>query len=217
MRFCDIHLNEHTVEVSYTDEMIRFSAAKYWRKSVGNWGLVAFVVLPLLGLIACTRSADSPANFESHSTPAQIQTPVPAQSKDLDLTINGVGFGMPVADVVQLLGKPDPDRKAGFDQCAGGYHRDLVYDGLVIDVLSDARGRGYRITQIELTSPAWTIEPDLRIGDPFSKVREVFGEPIYPEEENGCFFYGIKDADGFTKFCQQDGKLVRVHIKETLC
>ncbi|MEQ1921164.1 MAG: hypothetical protein ABL952_01530 [Pyrinomonadaceae bacterium] len=147
----------------------------------------------------------------------QSTNSTPNVSANITLLVNGVGFNTPEAKVLSLLGKPQQIKKKEFDDCAGGYHRDLIYDGLRIDLLSDANGRNYAITQMDLTSPRWTIFPDLQIGDSFTRIREVFGEPIYPKEEEGCLFYGIKGADGLVTFCQADGILVRIYLNQTLC
>lgn len=152
-------------------------------------------------------------------SPTQSPSPSPKPNlmADVELVINGVGFATPEAKVIELLGQPVYHTKRVLDECAGGYHRNLVYEGLTIDILSDEKGKNYSVTQLELTSPKWEIVPGLHIGDPFSRVREIFGEPIYPAEEDGCLFYGIKGADGLVSFCQADGKLVRVHLNQTLC
>lgn len=160
------------------------------------------------------RSSDSATVLPDER---QSTKPTPNVSANIALLVNGVGFNMPEAKVLSLLGKPQQIKKKEFDECVGGYHRELIYDGFRIDLLSDVNGRNFAITQMELTSPRWTIVPDIHIGDSFTRIREIFGEPIYPEEQEGCLFYGIKGADGFVIFCQVDGKLVRIYLNQTLC
>jgi hypothetical protein len=133
---------------------------------------------------------------------------------DLNPSVNGVGQGMSEDKVIALLGKPKEFKKGG-EECSGGYHRYLIYEGLTVDVLN-GDGKTYRVTEMDVTSSKWEIAPGVRIGDPISRVREVLGEPY--SKENDALFYGIdKNTNGFIKIFHKDGKLVRLLIKTIYC
>lgn len=124
-------------------------------------------------------------------------------------------MGTSEAKLRELLGNPLEMNDDGFEECSSGYLRSYHYDGLEIVLLSDERRRNYSVIDIEVSSDKWDIELGLRIGDPIVKVREIFGEPNYPESSSSVR-YVTKGNLGGVDFYSQDGKLIRVRARETL-
>lgn len=39
---------EHAVDVTYTEELVRFAVFRYWRVWIGEWGFVLGVIIPMI-------------------------------------------------------------------------------------------------------------------------------------------------------------------------
>ena len=154
---------------------------------------------------------------EASPQPTPPGSPKPRLAK-IDLSINGVRPGTSESEVLQLLGKPRRTKPGKYDNCAEAYHRELTYDGLVIDLISDKRRENYSVTRIELNSGNWTVSPGIHIGDTISIIKQIYGEPdsLY----DGEWGYGTKKNDGWDGWFsiqERDGKIIRVSISEKLC
>ena len=156
----------------------------------------------------------SPNTPQVETTLAQPSTPDARPLTEVDLTIHGVRSGMPEAKVIALLGKPRRTEKGEFDHCADYYHRYMIYDGLTIDLLGD-KHQPYSVTSMDLTSSKWDIAPGIHIGDPISKVRETYGEPV--SEDGESLGYVTKGNEGWVIFSFENGKLIKAEMTETLC
>jgi hypothetical protein len=171
-------------------------------------------------LFAACKQQQSSAPPQTNATPtlataSQTMPPEQRPLTEIDLTINGVRADTSEAKVLKGFGKPRRIKKGGWDDCVGGYDRDLYYDGLSIDLLSDEKGRNFAVVGLDLTSDKWTVDPGLRVGDPISKVRELYGEPNSDDKER--LYYVSKNDDGWINFYYQGGKVTRISMQITLC
>lgn len=176
-------------------------------------------IVVLIALLLVVNCAQDRGNAVSTSNAQAKPSPSPSATTkwpptEVDLTINGVRSGTSDAKVKQLLGKPKSDRRGQYDDCAG-YVRYLTYDGLIVEVISSEQDKGYTVTHMELTSSKYEIAPGLHIGDPVSRVRELYGEPV--NEDGESISYVTKGNEGWVGFYFRDGKIVRVEMTETLC
>jgi hypothetical protein len=168
---------------------------------------------------ACAQQ-QSEAPVQTDAVPAivttsQASSPETRPQTEIELSIGGVIAGTSESMVITLLGKPRRIEKCEWDECAPGRHRILHYDGLTLDLLSDEKGKNFAVTSLEVTSDKWSVSPGLRIGDPVSSVRELYGEAI--SDNDGSLNYGIKNNDGWINFEYRDGKVTRITMRITLC
>jgi hypothetical protein len=203
---CVPQLDLRNLITAHRRYQVRFDVELAHMKSVG---------LPLLLLCfvlgGCVRH-QATANFSN----AKPQPTKSVALTEVDLTINGVRVGTAEREVVARLGKAMAiTNDSDMDDCAGGYHRLFTYEGLIVDLLGNEKRRGNAVTRMDLTSSQWETARGVNIGDPISKVREIFGEPISDEEE--CLFYAMKDNDGWVNFYYKDGTVVRAVVSVTLC
>ena len=141
---------------------------------------------------------------------------------EVDLRVNGIGSGTPYSKIIKTIGNPLRAEKHGndgdYDNCADGWRKTLYYRGLEIGVLSDAKGRNYKVISLEVTSSKWKISPGIRIGLDKQLVRSKFGKPngaTVPGEN--VLNYVTKENLGGVTFYFKGNKLVRVEMEETLC
>ena len=136
---------------------------------------------------------------------------------EVDLHVNGISSGTSYSKIAKRVGTPSRVRKIGFDDCGGGFLKTLYYSGLKIGVLSDAKGRNYKVISIEVTSSKWKIAPRIRIGSDKGFVRSKFGKPISGWPGKNVLDYVTKENLGGVTFFFNGTKLIRVTMQETLC
>jgi hypothetical protein len=145
------------------------------------------------------------------------------ERREIDLKINGIGFGSSYSAVIKKLGKPlqNTTQKADASQSCSGKnetHSRLVYDGLEIMLLRVGKERDSRIYRIEVTSPQWTAS-GIKIGANAGEVKNNFGEPDSEENESDqtVLYYVMKGNSGWINFHVKDNKVVKILLNETLC
>ena len=144
-----------------------------------------------------------------------------AQSRSLtevDLTVNGIRNGTKLSQIYRRIGKPRRVHVIGYDNCATGFRRVLIYPGVRIGVISDLRGRDSSVISIEVTSSRWKIAPGLKIGAGKAEVRKTFGPPTGSYQPPGRVLdYVTKDDLGLVNFHFRGNKLVKITMIEALC
>lgn len=182
---------------------------------------LAIVVYILSAILATNCGSvdtnNSQVSIQPTETPVSTKPP-PRRVEyiEVDLTVNGIRSGTKEDEVLRLLGKPiKVENNKQLNKCVGGYQRDIVYDGLKVILYGDELHRDYKVLEIKVTSARWGIDPGLRVGDPISKVRKLYGQPL--NEEEGAYTFVTKDNLGLVAFEHKDGKVVRVLMRETLC
>jgi len=145
------------------------------------------------------------------------QTSAQGHYSEVDLTVNGIKSGSSYSSILNKIGKPIKVKKAGFNECGGGFIKTLVYKGLEIAVLSNGKGRNSKVISMKVTSSRWRIAPSVKIGVTKEVIRSLFGNSGggYPDEN--VFDYVTKDNLGGVKFYFKGNILIRVEMQETLC
>jgi hypothetical protein len=147
-----------------------------------------------------------------------------------DLIINGVGSGTPYATVIRKLGKPQRQSNlAELDECTQGRGKTLFYDGFEIDLMGDENGNKQTVLDLKITSPKWTTDKGVKIGDNYKTVLAKYGKTAYkdtdqrPTEEK--VFTGEKwltyemkkSGPGGVTFYFKNDRLIRIELKATTC
>lgn len=75
------------------------------------------------------------------------------------------------------------------------------------------------ISGIILATPKYTTSTGLKVGDPESKITQIYGTPFSKSEEEGCMVYiytGVKDApeDAIFIVTAQKGKVLTISIMD---
>ena len=148
-----------------------------------------------------------------------------AQTKprEVDLTIDGVGSGSPLADALVKFGvspKKKIEKEDKEDSCLARAATLLTldYPGLQVVLLGDEFAQGFEIVEMTITSKKWNAS-GARIGDSTASVEKRFGKPN-STEVNGdvtTFFYVTLDNLGGVRFEFTKGKLSKMVMAETLC
>lgn len=143
-------------------------------------------------------------------------TPLAAQREwtEVDLTVNGIRSGSP-ASRLEKFGKPMKVKIIGFDECASQYRRVLYFKGLEVGLLGTQDGKQANVMSLVVTSPEWTISPNVRIGASRATLKRKFGKPV--SETKTRLDYVTKDNMGGVTFRLRKGRLIRVDMIETLC
>ncbi len=192
------------------------------------FSFVLFAFLSAACLFGCSAQSQNPINVVQTETakPTQTSLPLPNNSKlntdtakEIDLKINGVGIGTSESNVIQKFGKPLQSKKGEFDECGGGFQKTLRYSGLVIELLSNDKGRDFSVITVDVTSSEWSVASGLGVGVDAKDVEAKFGQPYEKEERDGqvIFFYGIKGHDGWANLFFRDSKLTQIRWSLTYC
>jgi hypothetical protein len=151
-----------------------------------------------------------------------LALPTISIAQELDLNINGVSLDSTLATVKTKLGKPisEKKRKAG-EECfsKGQYFTNLKYTGLVIELLSDEKGKNYKVVSIEITSNKWKVGNTISIGSTQKQVQDKFGKPKNNSTDNGetYFDYAHKGELSGVSFIFRKEKLVKISFGTDLC
>ena len=129
-----------------------------------------------------------------------------------ELKINGVELDSSFSTVVRQIGKPLQVKKGGFDNCANGFSETLQYSGLIIELLSDEKGRNFTVSSIDVKSSKWSVS-GISVGANKKDVKTRFGHP--DESSEDILYYG--NNDGWINFIFQNDKLVEISWKYNLC
>jgi hypothetical protein len=139
---------------------------------------------------------------------------------EVDARINGIGAGTLYSAVIKKIGKPLRVNENGFGECAGGFLKTLYYEGFEIEFLSEDKRRNYTVTSMTLTSPKWSIAPEVRIGTDKKDVRAKYGQPNgVSVRKSGVelFSYTTKANFDGVYFYFRNNKLIRVEMFRTFC
>ncbi len=182
--------------------------------------LAIFICMLFSGLLSGCMSGETRNSGVAVQRPTTADLIQPEPTKrtltEIDLTVNGIRSGTKEKEITKLFGKPVRIwNDKVMDECTGGFHRTLSYDGIEFSLMSDERRHNYTVWQINLSSANWEIAPGLRVGDPISKVRELYGQPV--SEEKYRVDYVTKENLGLVMFEHTDGIVIRVLMRETLC
>lgn len=143
-----------------------------------------------------------------------------AQEKwpEIDIRVNGIGSGSSYRQVLKKIGKPNQIVDNGIDECGeGGKLRSLIYPGLTIGILSDAKGRNFVVISVRITSTKWAIQKGIRIGAYRRTVITELGKAIKDESDPDKLVYVTKGNLGVASFIFRGGRLVEIDMQETLC
>lgn len=137
---------------------------------------------------------------------------------EADIRVNGIGSGSSYSQILRKIGRPYRTVDKGVDdECAGGKLKELIYRGLTIGILSDAKGRNFSVYSIEINSNKWSIQHGIKIGSTRKTVISKLGKPIIDKAEPHMIRYVTKENLGIVAFTFRNGKLVRISMQETLC
>lgn len=134
---------------------------------------------------------------------------------EVNLTVNGIRSGTSYKWILKRLGKPQREKKIGIDDCADGFIKTAYYRGLTIGLLSDAKGKSYKVISMKITSSRWLISPSVRIGANRAIVRNKYGRPN--SQVDNTLNYVTKENLGLVTFYFKGAKLISVEMQETLC
>lgn len=139
--------------------------------------------------------------------------------EEVDLRIDGIGFGSTHTQVIRKFGKPNRIKNEGINECANGEELTYSYPGLKIGLLSEGEGKNkiYKVYSVEVTSSNRAINSDIKIGTIYEEVLTKFGKPSETAADKSSLVYVNKDNNGFAGFTFKDNKLVKIVWEETIC
>jgi hypothetical protein len=130
------------------------------------------------------------------STPGSGQ--VPDTLVDADLSVAGISYGSDSNEVLRVLGSP----MRGDAQSDSLYSRGIWrYDGLLVAFKS-----GPNVSAIHIVGPRYATRRGLRVRDPVSRIRELYGRPC--GDRRPC--YG---AGACYRYCRSVGSTRGVAIQ----
>lgn len=154
-----------------------------------------------------------------------VATSAIAQTKprEIDLTIDGVGPGSPLADTIAKFGVA-PNKKieneAARPSC-GRPARTLLtmdYPGLHIVLDGDQYAQGFQIAAMTITSKKWTAA-GAHIGDSPASTEKRFGKPnsTHVDGDATTYYYSTPEEIGTVEFEFTSGKLAKMSVAEKPC
>jgi hypothetical protein len=145
---------------------------------------------------------------------------------EVNLRIRGIGLDARYATVLRKFGKPRRAIKERIldDICTEPHTTlRLNYDGLLVRLDGDLRGRDFRAVSFEVTSRKWLVSPGIRLGSSENQVLTRLGEPLEARDETGLgsgfrvLNYVTKGNEGGVALTFRDGKLSKITWSFTLC
>ena len=90
--------------------------------------------------------------------------------------------------------------------------KDLSYEGIEFELLSDQNKRNYKIYGIEITSPNWITKSGIKVGDDIKDISRKIDTSNYRETQSSeVMSLRFENMDGYAIFDFQNNKLVRIH------
>ena len=143
---------------------------------------------------------------------------------EVELRVQGIGLGSSYALVLRQFGRPLANKREKIvdehEVCGPSYTSlHLSYEGTVIELRGDLRGRNFKVVSMEVTSPELLIAPGIKIGMNEKEVRSKLGVPFQERSESGFHIlnYATKGNDGGAGFHFVGGRLLKVEWQYTLC
>jgi hypothetical protein len=95
----------------------------------------------------------------------------------------------------------------------------LRYQGVVIELMGDLRGRGLKVVSMEVTAAQTLIGPGIKLGMTEKEIRSRLGVPWRESDESGFHLldYVTKGNLGGAALHFATGRLVKVQWQYTLC
>ena len=149
----------------------------------------------------------------------------PQQFTEVDFRVKGVGLGSSYAAVLRQLGRPVSSKREKIidaeEVCGPSYTSlRLTYDGVVLELHGDLKGRNFRVVEMDITSPKFIVAPGVRIGMTEAETRSRLGGPPHQERTDSDFrvlYYVTKGNDGGAGLYFRDGRLVKIAWNYTMC
>ena len=143
---------------------------------------------------------------------------------EIDFRVKGVGLGSSEAQVLRHFGPPISSKRERIvdehEVCGPPYTLLVLrYNGAVIELHGDLRGRNFAVVSIEITSPKFLVAPGIRIGMTEQEARSKLGAPLQVATASGFrnLYYVTKGNDGGGRLYIRDGRLVKIYWQYTLC
>src|SRR6185503_12233004 len=145
-----------------------------------------------------------------------------SQFNEVDLRVKRVGLGSSYSQVLRQLGRPiSRDRTKVMDETCGPPYTflQLKYNGAVLELHGDLRGRTVEVVSMEITSSKFFIMPGIKVGMTEPEALAKLGKPAQGMWELGVrtLTYVTKGNDGVAVLFFRDGRLEKVYWKYTLC
>ena len=146
----------------------------------------------------------------------------PGGATEVDFRVHRVGLGSSYALVLRRFGDPLSSKREKIlsEDCGPPYTSlELKYNGALIVLMGDLRGRNFEVVSMEVTSPQLHISPGIKIGITEREARSKLGSPWQERNESGSHIlnYVTKGNEGGAALHFVSGRLAKVQWNYTLC
>ena len=176
--------------------------------------MLCATLLTLVATVACKSKVV--IEDTSHFPDREIVKSSEVSEEDEDFlfdTINGwLTVGVTDTVVLSKLGKPDSIVYEGFMEFSGFFYTEWIYDGIVLDMESDAEGAPSSVFSIMVTSGnRYKTSRGVKVGDTKDRVYDRYKDILNEEltDKDRVFLGSIY---GGTEFWCPNGKLKWIRI-----
>jgi hypothetical protein len=129
-----------------------------------------------------------------------------------DLKVNNIGLDSKEYLLTKKFGNAltTAETRDSFNKSI--WFKDLSYEGIKFELLSDQNKRNYKIYGIEITSPNLITKSGIKVGDDIKDISRKIDTSNYRETESSKITsLRFENIDGYAVFDFQNNKLVRIH------
>jgi hypothetical protein len=143
----------------------------------------------------------------------------PAQGKDPELIVKGVGLGSAPSAIRASLGLPEKQvALPGESEMGMGKLRELHYPGLKLELCQPPEATESHVWRFTVTGQGYAVEPGLRVGMEVADVRRILGPPSDSERNPATgretLHYSFTAFDGWYWVAVVEGKVVEIGATE---